>query len=147
MAIMDYRLEFADSTSVGAAVATTVVGNIIDLGAASTFNDSTRNADYGDGTPIYLHVRMNAAATGTTNVSTIAFYLQEAGSTTAASFANALTLKAATVVGTYVAGYKVYDAALPSRSYKRYLRLAAAVATSSLTAGTVDGFISLDPVT
>ena len=146
MAIMDYRLEFADATSVGAAVATTVVGNIIDLGAASTYNDTTRNADYGDGTPIYMHVRMVAAATGATSASTLAFYLQEAGSTTAASFANAVTLKTATVVGTYVAGYRVYDAALPSRTYKRYLRLACAVATSTVSAGTCDAYISLDPV-
>jgi hypothetical protein len=90
---------------------------------------------------------MNAAATGTTNTSTIAFYLQEANSATAASFATALTLKAATVVGTYAAGYKVYDAALPSRAYKQYLRLATAIATSTVTAGTCDAYLSLDPVT
>ena len=138
MAIMDARLEFADATSVGGVVATTAVGNVIDMGV--------EGKNYGDGTPIYLHVRMVAAATGTTNVATIAWYLQESASTTAGSFATKLTLKAATTTPTYVAGYKVYDAALPSVSYKRYLRLATAIATSSVTAGTCDAFLSLDPV-
>lgn len=137
MAIMDYRLEFCDATSIAGAVATTVIGNIIDLGVA--------NKDYGDGAPIYLHVRMNALAAVTTTSSTIAFYLQESSSTTAASFANKLTLKAATGYATYVAGYKVYDGALPSATYKRYLRLARTVAAATVNSGSVDAFISLDP--
>ena len=137
MAIMDARLEFADSVSIAHAVGTTVHGNIIDLGVA--------NKDYGDGAPIYLHVRMNAAAAASAGSSSIAFNLQEAGSTTAASFANKLTLKAASAFANYVAGYKVYDGALPSVSYKRYLRLVSAVTLTPTTGGTVDAFISLDP--
>lgn len=149
MAIMDARLEFCDATSLAGAIATTVRGNIIDLGATRTFNDSARDFDRADGTPIYMHVRIVTAITTTSSpggAATLAFYLQEAGSTTAASFANAVTLKSATAKGTYIAGYKVYDGALPSRSYKRYLRLATAIATSELTAGSCDAFISLDPV-
>ena len=149
MAIMDARLEFCDATTLVGAVATTVRGNIIDLGTASTFNDSTRNADYGDGTPIYMHVRIGTATAGTgSGVSaTLSFVLQEAGSNTPASFATAVTLMPATARATYVAGYKVYDGALPSRTYKRYLRLATAIATSTITGGTCDAWISLDPVT
>ena len=141
MAIMDYRLEFCDATTLAGAIATTVRGNIIDLGAAG---------DVGDGTPIYMHVRMGATAAATTSGlahGTLAFYLQESASTTAASFANCITLKSATATSTsYAAGYKVYDGALPARTYKRYLRLATAIATSELVAGTCDAFLSLDPV-
>ena len=148
MAIMDYRLEFCDSTSIAAAVGTTVIGNTIDLGAFRTFNDSARDMDIGDGNPVYLHARMNAIAAAA-HTATLAFYLQEASTNTPASFANKLTLKAAanvstTVAGPYVAGYRIYDGALPSATYKRYLRIATTIATTPLTAGTVDIFLSLD---
>ena len=135
--IMDYRLEFADSVSIAHAVGTTVHGNVIDMGVA--------NKDYGDGEPIYLHVRMNAAAAASAGSSSIAFNLQEAGSTTPASFATKLVLKAASAFANYTAGYRVYQAALPSTSYKRYLRIVSAVTLTPTTGGTVDAWISLDP--
>jgi hypothetical protein len=148
MAIMDARLEFCDATTLVGAVATTVRGNTIDLGAARTFNDADRNADIGDGTPIYMHVAIGTAIATTANTgsATLSFVLQEANTNTPASFATAFVLSPATARATHVAGYNVYDGALPSRPYKRYLRLATAIATSSLTAGTVDAFLSLDPV-
>jgi hypothetical protein len=141
MAIMDARLEFCDATSLAGAVATTVRGNIIDMGVA--------NKDYGDGTPVYLHVRIGTVVAAAAT-STLAFFLQESASTTAGSFANKLTLKAAANVGSdttnyYAAGYKVYDGALPSVSYKRYLRIATTIATTPIASGTVDAFLSLDP--
>lgn len=141
MAIMDYRLEFCDATTLVGATGTTVRGNTIDLGVA--------NKDYADGTPIYMHARVGTAAATTSGLAhaTLAFILQEAAVNTPASFGTAVTLKSATATSTsYGAGYKIYDGALPTRKYKRYLRLVSTIATSVLVAGTVDAFISLDPV-
>ena len=149
MAIMDARLEFCDGSSLAAAVGTTVIGNVIDLGSFRTYNDAARDMDIGDGTPVYLHARIGTIAAAA-HTATLAFYLQEASTNTPASFANKLTLKAAanvstTVAGPYVAGYRIYDGALPSMTYKRYLRIASTVATTPIASGTVDCFLSLDP--
>ena len=148
MAIMDARLEFCDGVSLGGAVATTVRGHTIDLGV--------EKKDYGDGTPVYLHARIGSGAVNTTGngagahgAATLEFYLQEAKYNTPASFATILILKSATAVSPLMrAGYKIFEGALPSRTYRRYLRLATATATSTLTAtGTLDAYLSLDPVT
>jgi hypothetical protein len=142
MAIMDSRLEFCDATTLVGATGTTVRGHTIDLGVA--------NKDYADGTPIYMHARIGATAAATTSGlahATLAFVLQEAAVNTPASFGTAVTLKSATATSTsYGAGYKIYDGALPTRKYKRYLRLVSTIATSVLVAGTCDAWINLDPV-
>lgn len=145
MAIMDYRLQFCDGTSLAGAVATTVRGDTIDLGV--------EKKDYGDGTPIYLHARIGTAAVTTTGngagahgAATLEFYLQEAQYNTPASFATILTLKSATAVSTTMRnGYRVFEGALPARTYKRYLRIATATAVSTLAAGTLDCWLDLDP--
>jgi len=146
MAIMDSRLEFCDGVSLAGAVATTVRGHTIDLGV--------EKKDYGDGTPIYLHARIGTAAVTTTGngagahgAATLAFFLQEAQYNTPASFASVVVLKAASAVSpTMRAGYRIYEGALPARTYKRYLRIATATATSTLAAGTIDAWLDLDPV-
>ena len=137
MAIMDYRLEFCDATAVSGAVATTVRGNVLDLGVNAK--------NYGAGTPVYLHVRMNTIAAGKVTA-TMAMYLQDARTNIAASFANILTLKSAcTPVATeYALGKVIYNGILPAGiTLKQYIRLVTTIAGSPVTAGRVDAWLDL----
>ena len=142
--ILDERTEFADAFSVISGAATIVVGDVIDLEVAR---------DIGNGEPLYLVIlaeteiitggvagtiqfrlasdsTANLATSPTTHFETKAFVTDDAG-------ANDAELGPNTVIAAV---------ALPFEGvvYERFLGLLAVIATTAITAGTVNAFLTHD---
>lgn len=146
--ILDNFNEFADNTSVAAAAGTALIGDVIDLGATSNY--------IGEGKPVYLVLR-----TGSTEIitggaaGTIQFFLCSDSLATlgAATVANCTThLTSALLVtddaaansNALNAGGDIIVAALPSGTYERYLGILCTIGTTTVTAGTVNAFLTSD---
>jgi hypothetical protein len=140
--IHDKLTEFANAVSVAAAAGTAVIGNQIDLGGAGR--------DPGHGRPVYLIITVDTSIITGGSAGTIKFELV---SDSVATLDNSPTIHLDT--GTFVtddvalaevlAGDKlVYAVPLEGKVYERYLGIRAVIATTTVTAGAISAFLSLD---
>jgi hypothetical protein len=144
--ILDERNEFADSVSVAAAAGTALIGDVIDLGAASR--------DIGAGQHLYFNLLTDGTEIITGGAAgTIEFRLV---SDSTANLATSPTVHFST--GTIVtddaavndarlnANSLICSVALPQGAvYERYLGVLAVIGTTTVTAGSVSAFLSADP--
>jgi hypothetical protein len=149
MTIMDKKLDFWDAQSVAGTSAASIAGNTIDLGPAVDWNGTAVNPNKGRGNPIYIHARVGTKIAGDSDA-TLALFLQDATSTTAASFANLMNMNlagaASMATGSLTAGKLVFSGAIPN-GHKRYLRVKGVVGTATtITAGTVDVWMTDSPL-
>ena len=150
MAILDERTEFCDAVTLGTAVATANVGDVIDLGANQRAAGSIDN-------PLYLVI---SVATGieSTLGGTLAFQLvsdtdANPPSTTTATVhwrSPLFTTSSTSDTTTLAAGTKLAVFQLPPEafaSYERYLGIQSIVAGNVLTAGAIDAYLTPTPPT
>jgi hypothetical protein len=142
--ILDERNEFADAVSVAAVAGTALIGDVIDLGSASR--------DIGSGQPVYLIIQTDAEIITGGSAGTIKFQL---ASDSTANLATSPTIHLDT--GTLVtddaaandarlnAGGLIFSAPLPQGAlYERYLGILAVIGTTTVTAGSINAFLSFD---
>ena len=146
--IMDERTEFADAASVAAAAGTALIGDVIDLGATAR--------DMGSGQPLYLVITTDTEIITGGSAGTIKFQL---ASDAQAAIATDGSASVHIDTGTFVtddsaansaqlnAGGVIFCGPLPlqGRVYERYLGILAVIATTTVTAGTINAFLTLDP--
>lgn len=147
--ILDERLEFADAVSVAAAASTALIGDVIDLGAASP-------GDIGNGEPMYLVITTDTEIITGGVAGTIGFQLASDAQAAIATDGSA-TVHIDT--GTFVtddaganddelnAGGVIAVIALPAQGkvYERYLGILAVIGTTTVTAGAINAFLTADP--
>lgn len=146
MVMIDKLAEFCDDTSVAAAAGTAAIGNQIDL--------LTAGLDIGNGEPVWLVVQtgsteiITGGAAGTitfnlvtdtaTNLTTSpTTILHSATYTTDDAAANSAQLN--------VGGYLLVAAIPGGVTCKRYLGVTAIIATTTVTAGNINAFLTTDP--
>lgn len=148
MAIMDERNEFADAVSVAAAAGTALIGDVIDLGATAR--------DIGQGQQLYFVITVDTEIITGGAAGTIKFQL---ASDAAAAIATDGSATVHIDTGTFVtddaaanadelnAGGLVCAIPLPleGQVYERYLGVLAVIATTTVTAGAINAFLTLDP--
>lgn len=144
--IIDTRTQFADAESVAAAAGTALIGDVIDMTVAR---------DLGNGKPVYLVILTQTSIITGGSAGTIKFQL-------ASDAQAAIAVDGSATVhfdtGTFVtdgddanaldAGAVIAVVPLPLEtvnSYERYLGILATIATTTVTAGAVDAFLTLDP--
>jgi hypothetical protein len=140
--ILDELLEFADaSTDIQASTGTTLIGDVIDLGATPQ--------DFGHGQPMYLVIQIDtdidSAADGATVQFTLASDAAAAIATDGSASEHLLTDTFAEA--TLVAGFQ-QTFPLPVGDgipYERYLGVLATIGGEAVTAGAVNAFLTFDP--
>lgn len=144
--IMDDRLEFADSVSVAAAAGTALIGDVIDLGATQR--------DIGAGQPMWLVITCATSIITGGTAGTIQFSLvsdaQAAIATDGSATVHLVSQDFVTdddAVNDLDAGRVIFSAPLPVEGalYERYLGILATVGTTTVTAGAINAFLTLDP--
>ena len=143
--ILDERLEFADAVSVAAAASTALIGSQIDLGAAGV--------NPGAGRGLYLVIRTAVEIITGGVAGTIQFKL--ASDSTAAISTTTSTIHL--ITPEYVtdddaandaqlnAGGTIYQGMLPEDdTYEQFLGILAVIATTTVTAGSIDAFLTFD---
>jgi hypothetical protein len=152
--ILDERLEFADNTSVAAAAGTALIGDVIDLKAATTNPNTTVDLE---GSDMYLVLQtgdeevITAGAAGTLQLSLVSDALATLGAGVVANCTIHIqtpllvTDDAAANDAKFNAGGLIYCAKLPSGSYERYLGILCTIATTTVTAGKINAFLTSDP--
>jgi hypothetical protein len=146
--ILDERNEFADAASVAAAAGTALIGDVIDT--------STVGRDLGNGQPLYLVITTATEIITGGVAGTIKFQLV---SDAQAAIAVDGTATVHIDTGTFVtddagansaqlnAGGVIACIALPLQGavYERYLGILAVIGTTTVTAGAINAFLTLDP--
>lgn len=146
--IMDERLEFADAVAVGTSTGTILVGDVIDLQVAR---------DIGQGQPVYWIITTDTEIITGGSAGTIKFQLASDAQAAIATDGSA-TVHADT--GTFVtddaaansaqlnAGGVIACIPLPVQGqvYERYLGVLSIIATTAVTAGKINTFLTLDPI-
>jgi|SRR6056297_2623158 len=148
--IMDELLEFADNVDVSGTAGTALIGDVIDLGATPQ--------DFGHGEPMYLVIQSGDTEIITGGAAgTIKF---ELASDAAAAIATDGSATTHIDTGTFVTddtaanddqmgpNKTIFVGALPTgagRAYERYLGILATIATTTVTAGTINAFLTKDP--
>jgi hypothetical protein len=152
--ILDERNEFADNVSVAAAAGTALVGDVIDLDPAYTSPNTTIDLE---GSDLYLVLQtgdteiITGGAAGTLQLFLVSDALATLGSATVANctqhYATAalVTDDSAANDSKFNAGGLIACIKLPSGSYERYLGILATVGTTTITAGTINAFLTSDP--
>jgi hypothetical protein len=143
--IIDKLNEFADAQSVAAEAGTALIGDVINLQEAR---------DMGNGQPVYLVITCATTIITGGSAGTIKFQL---ASDAAAAIATNGTATIHFDTGTFVtdgddandihAGDVIACVALPleGKAYEQYLGILAVVATTTVTAGAINAFLTLDP--
>lgn len=144
--IMDDRLEFADAASVAAAAGTALIGDVIDL--------SSVQRDIGAGQPLWLVISCATSIITGGTAGTIQFILasdaQAAIATDGSATAHLTTRAFVTdddALNDLDAGEVIFAAPLPIEGpqYERYLGILCTVGTTTVTAGAINAFLTLDP--
>lgn len=142
--ILDERLEFADAVSVAAAAGTALIGDVIDMETAR---------DIGAGEPIYVVIQCATSIITGGAAGTIKFQLASDAQAAIATDGSA-TVHFDT--GTFVtdgddanaldAGAVIAVFALPMQGkvYERYLGILCTIATTTVTAGAINAFVTKD---
>jgi hypothetical protein len=145
--IMDKFVEFADAVSVAAAAGTANIGSQIDMSVVR---------DLGQGQPVYLVVNVDTEIITGGVAGTIKFQLV---SDSTASIATNGTQTIHAESATYVtddagandvqmnAGEVPFHITLPIEGveYEQFLGVQAVIATTTVTAGAINAFLTLDP--
>lgn len=144
--IMDELLEFADAESVAAAAGTALIGDVIDLGA--------NGEQLGDGEELYLVIQCATTIITGGAAGTIKFQL---ASDAAAAIATNGSASVHIDTGTFVtdgddanelhAGDYIYVGRIPNGhnpAYERYLGVLCTIATTTVTAGAINAFLTKD---
>ena len=103
----------------------------LDLGAANM----------GEGTPIYLHVRVDEAFDSSGGTATLAVTLQSA-TASGGSFVDSVVQTDAIAEATLVSGYRIMQVALPA-GLSQYIKIKYDIAGETTTAGTVNAWLDL----
>lgn len=146
--ILDERTEFADAVSVAAIASTALIGDQIDLGVAAR--------DPGNGEPIYLVITTDTEIITGGSAGTIQFQLVSDAQAAIAIDGSAtvhwasklfVTDDAAANDAQLNAGGVIACVALPLEGavYERYLGILAVIATTTVTAGKINAFLTKDP--
>lgn len=146
--IMDDRLEFADAVSVAAAAGTALIGDVYDSGVAAR--------DLGSGGQIYLVITTDTEIITGGSAGTIKFQLVSDAQAAIATDGSAtvhfdtgtfVTDDAAANSNQLNAGGVIAMVALPLQGavYERYLGILAIIATTTVTAGKINAFLTRDP--
>jgi len=144
--ILDKRLEFADATSVAAAAGTALIGNVIDMEVVR---------DVGNGQPVYCVITVDTEIITGGNAGTIRFELVSDSTASIATDGTASIHWASDLFVTddsaandtiMNAGQQIACFALPTEGkvYERYLGILAVIATTTVTAGKINAFLTLD---
>jgi hypothetical protein len=146
--IMDERLEFADATTAFGAAGTALLGDVVDLEVVR---------DIGNGQPVYWVVTTGTEIITAGSAGTLKFQLvSDAQAAIAVDGSATVHLD----TGTFVTGSAAANAvqlnaggviaciALPIEGpvYERYLGTLAVTGTTATTAGTINSFLTLDPI-
>lgn len=141
--IIDKFNEFCDATSVAGDAGTDLVGNVIDLGAASR--------DVGNGEPLYLVIQTDTEIITGGSAGTIQFQLASDSTADLATSATVhfetgsfVTDDAAANSAALNAGGVIAAVALPQGTYERYLGILAVIGTTTVTAGKINAFLTKD---
>lgn len=145
--ILDERLEFADAVSVAAVASTALIGDVIDLQVAR---------DIGQGQPVYFVITVDTEVITGGSAGTIKFQLVSDAQAAIAIDGSAtvhldtgtfVTDDAAANSALLNAGAILFSAPLPveGNAYERYLGVLAIIATTEVTAGKINAFLTLDP--
>lgn len=146
--IMDERLEFADAASVAAAAGTALIGDVLDLGSI--------HRDVGAGQPVYLVITTDTEIITGGAAGTIKFQLVSDAQAAIAVDGSAtvhidtgtfVTDDAAANDAQMNAGGIIFMGPLPSEGhvYEEFVGILAIVATTTVTAGKINAFLTLDP--
>jgi hypothetical protein len=144
--ILDNTLEFADAVSVAASAGTANIGDVIDLSVAR---------DVGNGEPMYLVISVDTEIITGGSAGTIAFQLVSDSTDTIATNGTQtvhfksrdfVTDDAAANDAALSAGAFPVIVALPmeGQAYERYLAVQAVIATTTVTAGKINAFLTHD---
>lgn len=141
--ILDELGEFCDAISVAAGTGTTLIGDVIDLGAASR--------DIGTGEPIYLVINVDTSIITGGVAGTVQFILasdaQAAIATDGSATAHYTSQAFVTdddALNDLDAGDTAVVVALPGGTYERYLGILCTVGTTTITAGKINAFLTKD---
>ena len=145
--ILDERNEFADAVSVAAGAGTALIGDVIDLGTAAR--------DIGSSSPpLYLVIQTDTEIITGGAAGTIKFQLASDAQAAIATDGSAtvhfdtgtlVTDDAAANDARLNAGGYIAVISLPvGRVYERYLGILAVIATTTVTAGKINAFLTPD---
>lgn len=145
--ILDELLEFADATSVAAAAGTALIGDVIDLGA--------NQRDIGPGGPLWLVITTAVEIITGGTAGTISFALASDAQAAIATDGSAtihyqtgdfVTDDAAANSSALNAGGLIAAVQLPMEgaAYERYLGILATIGTTTVTAGSINAFLTKD---
>ena len=143
--ILDERTEFADATSVAGTAGTALIGDVIDLEVAR---------DIGQGQPVYLVMTCATSIITGGVAGTISFAAASDAQAAIATDGSATVhfqTKAFVTDGDDAneldAGATIAVVALPMEgaAYERYLGILATIATTTVTAGAINAFLTMDP--
>jgi len=147
--IMDERLEFADAVSVAAGTGTAVIGDQIPLG--------TVHRDIGMGQPIYLVITVDTEIITAGSAGTIQFFFVSDATAALATDGSSTVHWASPVLVTddaaansalLNAGSVLACVALPMEGpvYEAFLGILCTIGTTTVTAGKINAFLTLDPI-
>lgn len=142
--ILDKRNEFADATAVAAVASTALIGNVMDLGT-----DGVNDVD-----GLYLVIQTDVEVITAAALGTIQFQLAsdaqaaiaiDGSATVHASSALLVTGVAAANSPALNVGGTILVVELPRGVYERYLGILAVIGTTTVTAGAISAFLTMDP--
>lgn len=144
---LDEKLEFADAISVAGSSGTALIGDVIDLTVAR---------DIGQGQPMYVAILTSTEIITGGSAGTLKFQVVSDAQEAVATDGNAsvhldtgtfVTDDSAANASQFNAGGVILFAALPieGRVYERWLGILAVIATTTVTAGAVNAFLTFDP--
>lgn len=144
MAILDERTEFCDAASVAAAAGTALIGDVIDLEAIGIDIGESANQ-------LWLAITIDTAVITGGVAGTIQFKLASDAQAAIATDGTATVHWASKLFVTDDVGYDLtlglrLKVPLPagSPSYERYLGILATIATTTVTAGKINAFLTFD---
>lgn len=146
--ILDERNEFADAVSVAGAAGTALIGDVIDSGSIAR--------DLGQGSDLYLVITCDTEIITGGAAGTIKFQLVSDAQAAIATDGSAtvhldsgtfVTDDAAANDTAMNAGEIIFVGELPvqGKVYERYLGILAVIGTTTVTAGKINAFLTLDP--
>ena len=135
--ILDERTEFCDATSAAINIGNAIIGDVVDLGATPTLRD------LGNGEPLYLVIQVDTAFAGASGVVTFDLVSDSAAALTTSKTTHVST--GGIAVATLVAGYTKIIALPTEVAYERYLGLWETVATTNISAGKINAFLTATP--
>lgn len=142
--IMDERTEFADAVSVAAAAGTALIGDVIDLEVARGI---------GNGEPLFLVITVDTSIITGGSAGTISFSLASDAQAAIATdgsatihFTSKLFVTDDDALNDLDAGAMAVAVALPLEGpvYERYVGILATIATTTVTAGKINAFLTHD---